>query len=198
MDEVAEGGIESQPEQADMHAGVRLLLDEREISRTVLRYAHGVDRSDVDMVEACYHPGAYDDHGYASGTVEEFATRLRRAGGAQGRGHHLVGNLLIEIRGSAAVCESYFLCYLEGARGDPGTAGVFAGRYVDRLARRDGTWRIAGRICVMDWSRALGQGSPGRGADTFAHGSRDERDPAVVAFRELERASIADAGMPEK
>ncbi|WGX96949.1 nuclear transport factor 2 family protein [Nocardioides sp. L-11A] len=170
-----------------LRAGIQLLLDEREISRTVLRYAHGVDRGDVDMVESCYHPGAYDEHGYASGTVEEFAARLRQTDGPLGSRHHLIGNLLIEVRGDVAVCESYFLCYLQDLdpAGDPVSTGVFAGRYVDRLARREGAWRVERRICVMDWSRALSPASPGRGARTFAQGSRDERDPAVLAFREL-------------
>jgi len=173
----------------EMEERVQLLADEREIGRTVLRYAHGVDRGDVEMVEACYHPGAYDDHGYASGTVEKFAEKLRESRNDQLVRHHLVGNLLIEVRGLAAVCESYFLCYLEGMDSSsdrsPVGGGLYAGRYVDRLVRRDGQWRVLRRICVMDWSRSLPAAPPGMGAQTFVHGSRGDLDPAVVAFREL-------------
>jgi hypothetical protein len=30
---------------------------------------------------------------------------------------------------------------------------LYGGRYVDRLEKRDGTWRIALRTVVMDWNR---------------------------------------------
>ncbi|MFC4048076.1 nuclear transport factor 2 family protein [Actinomadura syzygii] len=166
---------------------LRLLLDEREITRLVLRYAHGADRGDVDMVESCYHPGAYDDHGFASGTVEEFTARMRRGPSGPGVRHHLIGNVLIEVRDAAAVCESYFLCYMEDldGAGTVAPAGLFAGRYVDRLERRDGGWRILHRICVLDWSRRSDEAPPAPRADTFGHGRRDDRDPAAAAFREL-------------
>ncbi|WP_131737965.1 nuclear transport factor 2 family protein [Actinomadura roseirufa] len=173
--------------EAPVAESLRLLLDERDITRVVLRYAHGVDRGDVDMVGACYHPGAHDDHGYASGTVEELTARLRRRPPGRGVRHHLIGNVLIDVRGEAAVSEAYFLCYMEDLDGS-GTAapiGLFAGRYVDRLERRDGAWRISRRVCVIDWSRELGEAPPAPRADTFGWGSADDRDPAVVAFREL-------------
>ncbi|GAA4383004.1 hypothetical protein GCM10023088_49300 [Actinomadura verrucosospora] len=166
---------------------LRLLLDERDIARIVLQYAHGVDRGDVDLVASCYHPGAYDDHGYASGTVEEFTAALRKRPSGQGVSQHLIGNVLIDVRGGSAVSEAYFLCYMEGLGGSRAIAPIsmFGGRYVDRLEKRNGAWRILRRICVIDWSRELGDAPPAPRADTFGRGYRDDRDPAVVALREL-------------
>ncbi|GAA3942431.1 nuclear transport factor 2 family protein [Actinomadura viridis] len=166
---------------------LHLLLDERDITRVVLQYAHGVDRNDIGMVEDCYHPGAYDDHGFASGTVEQFTARMRRSPSGRGVRQHLIGNVLIEVRGGAAVSEAYFLCYMEDLDGAGAVApiGLFAGRYVDRLDKRDGSWRIQHRVCVIDWSRELGEAPAAPGADTFGRGSRDGRDPAAIAFRGL-------------
>ncbi|MDF5753438.1 nuclear transport factor 2 family protein [Spongiactinospora sp. TRM90649] len=166
---------------------LQLLMDERDITRVVLRYAHGIDRGDIDMVAACYHPGAYDDHGYASGTVEEFTARLRKHPAGQGVRQHLIGNVLIEVRAGAAVSEAYFLCYMEDLDGSGSVApiGLFGGRYVDRLEKRDGDWRILRRICVIDWSRELGAAPSAPKADTFRRGSSDDLDPAVLALREL-------------
>ncbi len=50
-------------------------------------------------------------------------------------------------------------------------------RYVDRLERRDGEWRIADRRCVFDWSRRdtiTGEWDlPGEAL----RGARDRNDP---------------------
>jgi hypothetical protein len=57
-------------------AELQTLLDEREIRRCILRYCHGTDRQDWQMVGDCYVPGALDDHGSFSGPVEKLAEWL--------------------------------------------------------------------------------------------------------------------------
>ena len=52
------------------------LLDEREIRRCILRYCHGTDRFDWQLVVDCYVPGALDDHGSFNGPVEKLADWL--------------------------------------------------------------------------------------------------------------------------
>ena len=46
-----------------LEARLRELLDKQEIHEVLLRYCRGVDRCDRDMIAACYHPDAIDDHG---------------------------------------------------------------------------------------------------------------------------------------
>lgn len=48
------------------------LAAESDIRNCLLRYARGVDRLDMELVRACYHPDATDSHGSFSGTVEKF------------------------------------------------------------------------------------------------------------------------------
>jgi hypothetical protein len=104
-----------------------------------------------------------------------------------------VANQLVEISGDNAVCESYYCCYIEFID-DPefvasgqSEAVIMGGRYVDRFARVDDTWKISSRISVVDWTRSLGEpaywSSPA--AAQFTHGRGDDLDPAQVAFAEL-------------
>jgi hypothetical protein len=172
---------------------LELLLDEREIKNCVLRYCHGTDRLDWETVAGCYLPQASDDHGAFQGGPAEFAAWLAAKAKYRGAKQHYVANQLVEIAGDDAVCESYYCCYIEFID-DPefvssgqSEAVLMGGRYVDRLSRADGTWKIASRVSVVDWSRSLGEpahwSSPA--ASQFTRGRGDDQDPARVAFAEL-------------
>jgi hypothetical protein len=170
-----------------------MLLDEREIKNCVLRYCHATDRLDWQMVAECYLPQAVDDHGAFQGAASEFPGWLAAKAKYRGAKQHYVANQLVEISGDNAVCESYYCCYIEFI-GDPefvasgqSEAVLMGGRYVDRLARVDGGWKIASRVSVVDWTRSLGEpaywSSPA--AAQFTRGRGDDMDPARVAFAEL-------------
>jgi SnoaL-like domain len=172
---------------------LELLLDEGEIKNCVLRYCHGTDRLNWQMVADCYLPSASDDHGSFQGGPAELAAWLASKSKNRGAKQHFVANQLVEINGDDAVCESYYCCYIE-FRDDPefSSAGeseavLIAGRYVDRLSRDGSTWKIAKRVSVVDWSRSLGEptywDSPA--AAQFTTGRGDGQDPAVLAFAEL-------------
>ena len=52
---------------------------------------------------------------------------------------------------------------------------IAAVRYVDRMERRDGEWRIAKRVMVLDWHRV----EPVSGVNvSMAGGRRDRSDPS--------------------
>ncbi|MFF1688003.1 MULTISPECIES: hypothetical protein [unclassified Streptomyces] len=55
----------------------------------------------------------------------------------------------------------------------------FCGRYVDRVGRREGVWRIAYRNLVHDFSGSLDLGQWGLGSvaeDAFVRGARRQDD----------------------
>jgi len=176
-----------------LDARLALLLDEREIKNCVLKYCQGTDRLDWQQVAECYLPTATDDHGAFQGSPAEFAAWLSAKAKYRGAKQHYVANQLVEITGDDAVCESYYCCYIEFIE-DPefvtsgeSEAVIMGGRYVDRLSRYDGTWKIASRVAVVDWSRSLGApahwSSPA--AAQFTRGRGDDQDPARAAFAEL-------------
>ena len=79
-----------------------------------------------------------------------------------------------------AHAESYTTAYLR--RRDEGGVewlDLFAGRYVDRFERRAGTWRIARRVVVHDWSvstRLDAEMSFPLPMEGFTQGRRDRSD----------------------
>jgi len=67
---------------------------------------------------------------------------------------HIIGNVLMTIRGDTADVESYFygihrINLPDGAKSDV----IGAGRYVDNFEKRGDEWRIARRMVVTDWFR---------------------------------------------
>ncbi len=136
------------------------LLDREAIRDCIFRYCRGIDRCDEDALRASYWPDATDSHGAykgaASGFIDAALPKLREAG----RMVHFVGNLAIELWGTQAAVETYFLAWQRDRSGPNGTEveTFLAGRYVDRFEKRlvDGEdqWRVAARVVVYDWVQA--------------------------------------------
>jgi hypothetical protein len=64
---------------------------------------------------------------------------------------HYITNHVADLDGATAHAETYFFTVLE-LKGDPKQFRLGGGRYLDRLERRDGEWRIAARVVVAQWS----------------------------------------------
>src|SRR3546814_7008345 len=62
---------------------------------------------------------------------------------------HIITNHSCELDGNIAHAETYWLFAALDRNGRNLTIG--GGRYVDRMEKRDGEWRIAARKCVPDW-----------------------------------------------
>ncbi|MGD9987550.1 nuclear transport factor 2 family protein [Pseudonocardia sp.] len=171
---------------------LRPLLDRAEIHDVLMRYCRGVDRGDVELLRSVYHLDSVDDHGYWSGPGQEFPEFIvARLATAALRTTHAVANELIELDGDTARVETYVFAYLWRATDAADGAGaealdMFAGRYVDLFARRDGVWRIASRTVVHDWSCTPQVLPPALGVplDGFARGTRDRSDPCYALTAE--------------
>lgn len=158
---------------------IQALLDETAIKNLHLRYCRGVDRLDWPLVRSCYHPDATDDHGSYQGGIEGFiawaAAGLPRFESTT----HFTGNQLVEVDGLVAWAEHYAIVFhRRPASADEPAADLTANvRYVDRLERRDGEWRIAARVVVVDSNRLDPVGSLWL-SDTLQPGRRDRTDPS--------------------
>jgi ketosteroid isomerase-like protein len=137
---------------------LRRMIDRQAISDCIHRYARGVDRNDADLLRSAYHADAVENHaGYVAG-VDRLVPFLQQVhAGYSGYQRHL-SNLTIDIDGDVAHAETYFLSVI---RSD-GSAQLMltGGRYVDRLERRDGDWRIANRVVVIEYHGACEGGAP--------------------------------------
>ncbi len=134
------------------------LLDHQAIVRLMAEYAHACDRCDTERMVACYWEDSWDDHGTAQDVGPAFARKMSEQiipSSCQTLSH-LLGQSLIEIDGDTAGAETYYIAVTldTAADGEP-RCSKLGGRYVDRLEKRGGEWRIKHRTCLRDWSLSL-------------------------------------------
>lgn len=129
------------------------LLDRQEILDCLVRFSRGMDRFDRALVLSAFHPDATISAGDFVGgpaAMYDWASELHEQG--QSATQHDLLNHTCDIDGDIAHCETY---YLFVGRNRDDSNWVAGGRYIDRLERRDGQWRIALRCNAVAWSGML-------------------------------------------
>jgi hypothetical protein len=69
---------------------------------------------------------------------------------------HALAQSVIDLQGDAALAETHVTSYHRINMGEEERDIVIGGRYLDRLERRDGEWRIAKRVMLYDWFQDFG------------------------------------------
>lgn len=150
------------------------LIEKEAIREASLRYTRGIDRHDVELMLAAYHPDATDDHGLFIGSPADFADYANGTHDQNWVSHqHYVTNQLIDRDGDLAHCESYFMAVLKR---EDGRCDMVGGRYVDRFAKRNGNWAVADRACLVEWHALVGPGEAGFDPSMFLQGAQDKSD----------------------
>jgi hypothetical protein len=170
----------------ELETVIRQTADRQEIAQVILRVARAIDRQDKALLDDCFHPDATDDHGMFKGTAAEFSAWVMDLLKIYERTQHIIANQLIELDGDRAACESYFHAH-HVMKTEQGVINVIAaGRYIDRLERRDGVWKIIHRGVVYDWNRvdpSTDQWSEGPIAAALQRGQASTQDPSYALFR---------------
>jgi hypothetical protein len=134
---------------ATLQRDVRYLLDRSEILDCICRHARGHDRHDVDLLTSAYHPDGVDEHGDAINVGPEYAQWANKTHAETSRVHtHNITTHTCDIDGETAHAESYVIVVLIGS--DTTSAQFITGRYIDRLERQGGHWRIAVRRSTVE------------------------------------------------
>lgn len=129
---------------------VAYLEDRMAIRDCIDRYSRGIDRHDDDIIASAFHPDAIDSHGSFKGSIAEFIRFANDGHEKSTFSHtHNVTCHTVEIDGDVAHAESYVIFALRLRDGE--TVHVGGGRYIDKLEKRDGEWKISLRKLVMDW-----------------------------------------------
>lgn len=132
-----------------LEKNVRYLLDRTEILDCIARHARGCDRHDVDLIASAYHADGVDEHGHAVNSGSEYGDWANKTHAETSRVHtHNITTHTCEVDGDAAHAESYVIVVLVGP--DAKSAQFITGRYIDRLERRNGQWRIAVRRSTVE------------------------------------------------
>jgi hypothetical protein len=123
------------------------LLDRAAIHQVMLRYARGLDRLDNALARACYWDEAIEDHGHFVGSPDDFipwadGTTLQFLST-----QHAILNHVCDLQGDEAFCETYYQFTGIAAEG-PHFGSV--GRYIDHFRKKNGEWRIANRVTIVE------------------------------------------------
>ncbi len=132
------------------------LLDRENIRDCLARLARGEDRRDPDMITAAYWPDAVNDYGVWSGDFPAYLAWVVPGADAIKVTQHVLGQSLIVLDGDTARVETHVSSYhrVDMGAGDRDT--IIGGRYLDRLEKRGGEWRIAERTLIYDWYQDFG------------------------------------------
>lgn len=151
---------------------LRSILERDAIRKVLESYVRGNDRGDEATMRAAYWDDGYDDHGPFKGNAQEFCTWALQLGKHACSGHqHVLGQSVISVDGDQAWAETYFMYFAEEGRAPlPNVVNALAGRYVDTLERREGVWKIAHRVVVIDWSTVWRSEERFAGVETFVPG----------------------------
>jgi hypothetical protein len=126
------------------------LLDRQEILDCLTRFSRAMDRFDRELFLSAFHADAIIAAGEFVGGPDklyDWASALHEQG--QSSTHHNLLNHTCDIKGDIAHTETY---YLFVGRNRDETNWIAGGRYIDRLERRDGEWKIALRTNAIEWS----------------------------------------------
>lgn len=129
------------------------LADRLAIAETLALYCRGIDRCDAEQLAAVFTPDARIDYGDGARPIAEVIPGLIAGLSAMRLTQHNISNTVMRITGKTAKAETNCVAL----HLIPAPAGeielVVGGRYLDTLEKREGRWRIAERLYVMDWNR---------------------------------------------
>lgn len=168
---------------ADLNARLQEMLDHYEIRKTLAEYCHACDRADGAMMTACYTgTDSFDDHGTVKASGPDYVrVMMDRIVERTEAMSHILGQSLIKVDGNTAGAETFFMGFfrLPGEGGGPPRINQLVGRFVDRLERVDGRWKIKHRTCVRDTSMTTAVDRDDYAAFGFVNGTRDAGDPGA-------------------
>jgi hypothetical protein len=141
---------------AAMETKLRELIDRSEIWQVMQRYGRGLDRLDVELARSCYFDDAIEDHGDYVGAPDDFIAWANMTSETFIDYHHGLMNHSCELDGDNAYCETYYL-FTGVARKAPHLLSM--GRYIDHFQKRNGEWRIANRVALIEKNFELADAS---------------------------------------
>jgi len=136
--------------EPDTLARLQKLLDRQDILDCLNRFSRGMDRFDRELFLSAFHADAVIAAGPFVGdpvALYDWARKLHDHG--QSATHHNLLNHTCDLDGDVAHTETY---YLFVGRNRDDSNWIAGGRYIDRLERRAGSWKIALRTNAIEWS----------------------------------------------
>ena len=185
---------------------LQLVIDRQEIEQLLRLYCRAIDRLDVELLRSIYHPDGVDAHGQFEGNAHEFAgfiiDYLRKN---TSYCFHTITQSIIDVEGDVAAAESTYIGYERIPGGWESLSGFFGkryaaaareagtlerehqhtcgGRYIDRLEKRRGEWKVLRRRITNEWNECQVTShiwDDGNLANYNLPGTRDRGDPVYA------------------
>ena len=170
---------------------VQTLIDKQALAELVHSYCRACDRRDFALVRTLYHDDAIDDHGSMfRGSADEYVAWLPGVMANFEATVHSITNTLFIVRGDEAQGELYTNAYHRTPAPDAREI-VIGGRYLDRYARRAGTWKFLHRSLALDWVRVekVDASAYAEFAAGAPPGRTDASDPSYLALSFFARST---------
>ena len=135
---------------------LKAYLDREKIRDCLARLARGEDRRDAELISASCWPDSTSDYGVFVGNFDEYLAWVVPGSPAIPVTQHVLAQSVIDLKGDAALAETQVISYHRINMGQEERDVVIGGRYLDRMERRGGEWRIAKRVMLYDWYQDFG------------------------------------------
>ena len=135
------------------------LLDRTAIQDVLARYFQGIDAGLLDQVRGCFtddvradYDGRASVHGIEA-LMDSFLVFKKKAAGEWKITTHFMGNFnLNALEADVALTETNAIAFLVLSGKPADQVAMRSLRYLDKLRRVNGEWRISERLHTLDWS----------------------------------------------
>lgn len=136
---------------------LKALVARGKIRECLERLARGEDRRSAELIRASWWPDATYDYGVQNGDFDSYLAWVVPGADAITNTQHVLGQSHIVLEGDSARVETHVISYhrVDYGGGDEHDTCI-GGRYLDRMERRGGEWRIAERTMLYDWYQDWG------------------------------------------
>jgi len=140
---------------ASENSDIREFLDKQACAEVLTRYCRALDWLDGEALKKVFAADADIDYGFFRGRGDAFIPAVMEIEHGFARRWHFVANAIIRVTGDNAEAECYGLAAGVSSKDGRMVTDLFGGRYLDRIARRDGQWLITWRQYVLDWQHSF-------------------------------------------
>ena len=140
----------------DITEELKALLEREKIRDCIACLARGEDRRDAQLISACYWPDSTTDYGVFAGSFDQYLAWVVPGSPAIPVTQHVLGQTVVNLDGDRALAETHVNSYHRINMGEQERDTVVGGRYLDRMEKRGGEWRIAQRTMLYDWFHDFG------------------------------------------
>lgn len=129
------------------------LQDRLAISTLMQTWALARDCGDWKSLRETAHPGAVITTTWFDGAFDDFVEACRASWAKGSRSQHFLGGTAADIRGARAIAHTRASINVRSRLDGIEVDAVCLGRFLDRVEKRDGSWRLVKRSAVYEKDR---------------------------------------------